>query len=141
MRLPLSVRERYSYNGALPILAAHSNDDPPIPVQEFSLTESKAGRLPAMRLPLARFTTRQITIVVALAGILCWTGRCRVYYQKRACYHRALSVAVLLRSSATAADVRGMLERSDFHRRMADLCSQRAWLPWLTVEPDPPELK
>jgi hypothetical protein len=36
MRLPLSVREWYSYNGALPILAADSNDDLPIPVQEFS---------------------------------------------------------------------------------------------------------
>jgi len=49
MRLPPSVREWYSYDGALPILAAHSNEDPPIPVQEFSLTESTAGRLIPIR--------------------------------------------------------------------------------------------
>ena len=49
IRLPSSVREWYSYDGALPILAAHSNDDPPIPVQEFSLTESTAGRLIPIR--------------------------------------------------------------------------------------------
>jgi hypothetical protein len=49
IRLPPSVREWCSYDGALPILAAHSNDDPPIPVQEFSLTESGAGRLISIR--------------------------------------------------------------------------------------------
>jgi hypothetical protein len=49
MRLPPSVREWYSYGGALPILAAHSNNDPPIPVQEFSPTESTAGRLIPIR--------------------------------------------------------------------------------------------
>jgi hypothetical protein len=49
MRLPPSVREWYSYDGALPILALHSNGDPPIPVEEFSLTESTAGRLLPIR--------------------------------------------------------------------------------------------
>ena len=39
MRLPPSVREWYSYDGALPILALHSNGDPPIPVEEFSLRD------------------------------------------------------------------------------------------------------
>ena len=49
IRLPPSIREWYSNDGALPILAAHSNDDPPIPVQEFSFTESTAGRLIPIR--------------------------------------------------------------------------------------------
>jgi len=49
MRLPASVREWYSYDGALSILAEHSNDDPPIPVHEFSLTETTAGRLISIR--------------------------------------------------------------------------------------------
>lgn len=49
MRLPASVREWYSYDGALPILALHSNDDPPIPVEEFSCTESAAGQLIPIR--------------------------------------------------------------------------------------------
>jgi hypothetical protein len=49
VRLPPSVREWYSYDGALPVLAAHSNDDPPIPVREFSLAESTAGPLIPIR--------------------------------------------------------------------------------------------
>jgi hypothetical protein len=49
MRLPRSVSEWYSYDGALPTLAAHSNDDPPIPVQQFFITESTAGRLIPIR--------------------------------------------------------------------------------------------
>jgi hypothetical protein len=48
-RLPPAVREWYAYDGALSILATHSNDDPPIPVQEFSLRESSAGRLIPIR--------------------------------------------------------------------------------------------
>jgi len=47
MRLPPSAREWYSYESALPILAAHSNDDPPIPVQEFSLIELILAKLNA----------------------------------------------------------------------------------------------
>jgi hypothetical protein len=49
MRLPPSVREWYSYDGALPVLAVHSNADRPVPVQEFSLTESTVGRLISIR--------------------------------------------------------------------------------------------
>ena len=49
IRLPPSVREWYSNDDALPILAAHSNDDPPIPLREFSLTESTVGRLILIR--------------------------------------------------------------------------------------------
>ena len=49
MRLPPSVRDWYSHDGALAILRLHSNDDPPIPVEEFSLTESPAGRLMPIR--------------------------------------------------------------------------------------------
>ena len=49
IRLPPSVREWYSNDDALPILAAHSNDDPPIPLREFSLTESTVGRLIPIR--------------------------------------------------------------------------------------------
>jgi hypothetical protein len=49
MRLPPSLREWYSYDSALPILSEHSNADPPIPVQEFSVTQSTAGRLIPIR--------------------------------------------------------------------------------------------
>jgi hypothetical protein len=49
MRLPPAVREWYSYEGALPILAMHSNDDPPIPVLEFAFAESTAGQLIPIR--------------------------------------------------------------------------------------------
>jgi hypothetical protein len=50
VRLPLAVREWYSHEGALSILAEHSNEDPPIPVREFALVESPAGRLIPIRL-------------------------------------------------------------------------------------------
>ncbi len=49
MRLPPSVREWYSYESALSVLAEHSNGDPPIPVLEFALTESTVGRLIPIR--------------------------------------------------------------------------------------------
>lgn len=49
VRLPPAVREWYSYEGALAILAIHSNDDPPIPVAEFALDESTDGRLIPIR--------------------------------------------------------------------------------------------
>ena len=49
MMLPLSVREWYSYEGALAILAKHSNHDPPIPVQKFALTQSNTGLLIPIR--------------------------------------------------------------------------------------------
>src|SRR4051812_13188258 len=49
LRLPPSVREWYSYQAALSILAEHSNDDPPIPVWEFAPVESPAGRLIPIR--------------------------------------------------------------------------------------------
>lgn len=49
MRLPASVREWYSYEDALSILASHSNADPPIPVAEFAGVESPVGRLIPIR--------------------------------------------------------------------------------------------
>lgn len=48
-RLPASVWEWYSYDGALAILAEHSNADPPVPLSEFELTESMVGRLIPIR--------------------------------------------------------------------------------------------
>jgi hypothetical protein len=44
-RLPASVREWYSYENAIDILARHSNDDRPIPVREFAVTEWDGQRL------------------------------------------------------------------------------------------------
>lgn len=64
MRLPASVREWYLYDDALLILALHSNDDPPIPVEEFSLTESMAGRL----IPIRRENQGVCTWAVLLDG-------------------------------------------------------------------------
>lgn len=64
MRLPSSLREWYSYDGALTILASHSNDDPPIPVEEFSLTDSDAGRL----IPIRRENQGVCTWAVVLDG-------------------------------------------------------------------------
>ncbi len=49
MRLPLAVREWYSYQSALSILAMHSNEDPPIPVRDFTFAESTVGRLLPIR--------------------------------------------------------------------------------------------
>jgi hypothetical protein len=49
IRLPPSVREWYSCEGALSILASHSNHDPPNPVQEFAVTRSSIGRLIPIR--------------------------------------------------------------------------------------------
>jgi hypothetical protein len=44
-RLPQSVREWYERDGAMQILAAHSNDDPPIPVERFEIIEWQSHRL------------------------------------------------------------------------------------------------
>lgn len=49
LRLPDSVREWYSCKYALHILAEHSNQDPPIPVHEFALSESSVGPLISIR--------------------------------------------------------------------------------------------
>jgi hypothetical protein len=48
-RLPRSVREWYSYQGSLSILAKHSNADPPIPLSEFAVTESATERFLPIR--------------------------------------------------------------------------------------------
>jgi hypothetical protein len=47
--LPPSVREWYAYDCALSVLSEHSNGDPPIPVEEFVLTESMVGPLIPIR--------------------------------------------------------------------------------------------
>jgi hypothetical protein len=44
-RLPVSVREWYSNEDAIEILAKYSNQDPPIPLTEFAVTEWNAHRL------------------------------------------------------------------------------------------------
>lgn len=49
VRLPRSVREWYSCDDAVPILAEHSNDDSPIAVQDFALRESPIGRVLPIR--------------------------------------------------------------------------------------------
>lgn len=49
VRLPPSVREWYSLESALSVLSEHSNDDPLIPVRDFALTDSTAGRLIPIR--------------------------------------------------------------------------------------------
>ncbi|HVJ80322.1 MAG TPA: SMI1/KNR4 family protein [Planctomycetia bacterium] len=49
VRLPSSVREWYSCADAVPILAEHSNSDPPIAVEDFTLQESPVGRLLPIR--------------------------------------------------------------------------------------------
>ncbi len=43
MRLPPAVREWYSYDETLDILARHSNQDPPIPVGEFASSNRRPG--------------------------------------------------------------------------------------------------
>jgi hypothetical protein len=45
LRLPPSVREWYSYRDSVEILEMHSNQDPPIPVGRFALTEWKSNLL------------------------------------------------------------------------------------------------
>jgi hypothetical protein len=64
MRLPPAVREWYSYDDALSILAANSNDDPPIPMHELALAESMAGRL----IPIRRENQGVCTWAVLLDG-------------------------------------------------------------------------
>jgi hypothetical protein len=44
-RLPASVREWYCYHGAIDILEKHSNQDPPIALDEFAVLEWKSHRL------------------------------------------------------------------------------------------------
>jgi hypothetical protein len=44
-RLPTSVREWYACGDALWILAEYSNNDPPIPVDEFAISEWKSLQL------------------------------------------------------------------------------------------------
>lgn len=43
--LPASVRDWYSHDGAIEILAKHSNQDPPIPLVDFELIHWKGHRL------------------------------------------------------------------------------------------------
>src|SRR5688572_16059631 len=44
-RLPASVREWYSNDGAIDILAKYSNQDQPIPPEKFAVTEWNSRRL------------------------------------------------------------------------------------------------
>jgi hypothetical protein len=62
--LPHSVREWYSYDCALSVLSEHSNDDPPIPVEEFALTESMVGPL----IPIRRENQGVCTWAILLDG-------------------------------------------------------------------------
>ncbi len=64
IRLPASVREWYSYRNALPVLAAHSNEDSPIPVQEIAVLETAAGRL----IPIRRENQGVCTWAILLDG-------------------------------------------------------------------------
>lgn len=50
LRLPLSVREWYGYHEAIEILEKHSNQDPPIPIGEFTLSQWGAHRLLPFRI-------------------------------------------------------------------------------------------
>lgn len=45
IRLPASVREWYTYQDAIRILASHSNDDPPIPLRKLELEQWNSNRL------------------------------------------------------------------------------------------------
>lgn len=49
VHLPRSVREWYSYEDSVAILAEHGNEDPPIEVRDFRLVEWKARRLLPIR--------------------------------------------------------------------------------------------
>lgn len=62
--LPASVREWYGYEGAIGILAEHSNDDHPIPVDEFAVTEWQSLRL----LPIQHENQWVCTWAVSLDG-------------------------------------------------------------------------
>jgi hypothetical protein len=64
LRLPASVREWYSNEDALSILAEHSNGDPPIPVREFAVSESGSGRM----LPIRRENQGVCTWSILLDG-------------------------------------------------------------------------
>ena len=62
--LPASVRDWYCYDGALSILAEHSNGDPPIPVAEFAVMESGVGPL----VPIRRENQGVCTWAIVLDG-------------------------------------------------------------------------
>ena len=49
VRLPRSIREWYSYENGMAILAEHSNEDPPIEVRNFVLLEWQSHRLLPIR--------------------------------------------------------------------------------------------
>jgi hypothetical protein len=49
LQLPRSIREWYSYEHDVSILAEHSNEDPPIDVRNFALLEWKSHRLLPIR--------------------------------------------------------------------------------------------
>ncbi len=49
-RLPASVREWYGYDNAIGILVEHSNQDPPIPIDKFVVSQWKSRRLLPFRI-------------------------------------------------------------------------------------------
>jgi len=63
-RLPASIREWYSNQEAIDILAKYSNQDPPIPLAEFAVTERDEDRL----LPFKYENQGVCTWAIALDG-------------------------------------------------------------------------
>jgi hypothetical protein len=64
LKLPESVRDWYGRDGAMQILAKHSNDDPPVPIQDLSIIEQHPNRL----LPIRHENQGVCTWAVALDG-------------------------------------------------------------------------
>ena len=62
--LPSSVREWYACEDAIRILAQHSNQDPPVGVRDFALTERQSRRL----LPIRHENQGVCTWAIALDG-------------------------------------------------------------------------
>src|SRR6266850_2497412 len=62
--LPSSVREWYTGEDAIQILAEHSNQDPPIAVQDFAVIERQSRRL----LPIRRENQGVCTWAIVLDG-------------------------------------------------------------------------
>jgi len=64
LKLPESVRDWYCRDDAIEILAKHSNNDPPIPIEEFSITERHSLRL----IPFRNENQGVCTWAIALDG-------------------------------------------------------------------------
>jgi hypothetical protein len=111
-----------------------------------------------MWIPRPRFTVRLLMIAVAIAGglieFLSMWSRSVAYHQryidheksKRAydltpvIYSHDGVISILYPPPLSARDEEAWKRKFDHHRRLAEKYERAARYPWLTVEPDPPEL-